>query len=238
MDIKQKFYRTYLVKVKTPKGVFWYAGKHESYHVNPYEDKYPGSGKILWNIYRKYGFNYKIKWSKCHGTRKKSYDVERDLIAAVKNKHPNTCINISPGGPGGEGIKWTERQRMEHKLRLNNPETKQRMREAQKIAQNKEDRKARQSEVMKEFYANGGNKKVSEGTSRAQRIAPHWHEPLKTEIYNIWISLGKPTTGPVVKALKGKYDVTSSALKKFNISVQKGRYKYSCKLNRRLKWLT
>lgn len=213
MGIKQKFYRTYIVKVRTPKGVFWYAGKHESFIVNPYDDKYPGSGKILWNIYRKYGFNYKIRWSKCHGSREKSYEVERELISALKRKHPDTCINISPGGQGGEGRKWTEQQRLEHKLRLNNPKTKTRMKNSQRIAQNRAERKARQSEVMKKFYSNDGNKKISEGTSRAQRKAPHWHEPLKSEIHELWVSLGKPATGPVVKALKGKYDVTSSALK-------------------------
>lgn len=47
MAIKVKFFRTYIVKVKTPKGVFWYGGKHESYFLNPKMDKYPGSGKIL-----------------------------------------------------------------------------------------------------------------------------------------------------------------------------------------------
>lgn len=87
------------------------------------------------------------------------------------------------------------------------------MKKAQSTAQNRPERKSGQSEIMTNFYNNGGAKKVSEATSKAQRTAPHWHEPLKSEIYEIWISLGKPTTGPVVKALKGKYDVTASALK-------------------------
>lgn len=42
------------------KGVFWYVGKYELFIVNIYNDKYLGLGKILWNIYCKYGFNYKI----------------------------------------------------------------------------------------------------------------------------------------------------------------------------------
>ncbi|MFP9058810.1 hypothetical protein, partial [Enterococcus faecalis] len=100
------------------------------------------------------------RWSKCHGSREKSYEVERELISALKRKHPDTCINISPGGQGGEGRKWTEQQRLEHKLRLNNPETKTRMKNSQRIAQNRAERKARQSEVMKKFYSNGGNKKI------------------------------------------------------------------------------
>ena len=87
------------------------------------------------------------------------------------------------------------------------------MSKAQKIAQNRPERKERQSEIMEEFYKNGGANKVSKATSKAQRTAQHWHEPLRSEIYQIWIDLGKPTTGPVVKALRGKYDVTSSALK-------------------------
>ena len=213
MDIKNKFFRTYLIKVKTPKGVFWYGGKHESFHENPYLDRYIGSGKILWNIYRKYGFNHRIKWSKCNGSREKAYSEEISLIKALRLKHPQHCINISPGGQGGEGILWNEEQKLRHKIRLKDPVTKKSMSISQKEAQNKKERKIRQSEIMKEFYKNGGNKKVSEGTSKAQRKAPHWHEPLKSEIYDLWINLGKPTTGPVVKALKGKYDVKPSALK-------------------------
>lgn len=213
MAIKVKFFRTYIVRVKTPKGVFWYGGKHESYFMDPKKDRYPGSGKILWNIYKKYGLNYKIKWSKSFGSREKSYEMERLLIKDLRAKHGKRCLNILPGGQGGEGHKWSEEQCLIHKLRLNKKETKERMRKAQKIAQNRPERKVRQSEIMSEFYKNGGFEKVSKATSKAQRIAPHWHEPLKSEIYQIWLDLGKPTTGPVVKALVGKYEVTASALK-------------------------
>lgn len=213
MAIKVKFFRTYIVKVKTPKGVFWYGGKHESYFLNPKMDKYPGSGKILWNIYRKYGMYYKIRWSSSFGSRAKSYEMERHLIKDLRAKHGKNCLNILPGGQGGEGHKWTEEQKIIHRLRLNRKETKERMSKAQKIAQNRPERKERQSEIMEEFYKNGGANKVSKATSKAQRTAQHWHEPLRSEIYQIWIDLGKPTTGPVVKALRGKYDVTSSALK-------------------------
>lgn len=213
MAIKTKFFRTYIVRVKTPKGVFWYGGKHESYYLDPYKDKYPGSGKILWNVYHKYGLKYKIKWSKCHGSRERAYEVERILIKELRDKHNENCLNILPGGQGGEGHKWSEEQCITHKIRLNMHETKAKMKKAQFIAQNKPERKIRQSEIMNNFYNNGGSKKVSEATSKAQRTAPHWHEPLKSEIYEIWLSLGKPTTGPVIKALKGKYEVTSNALK-------------------------
>ena len=172
-----------------------------------------GSGKILWNIYRKYGLKYKIRWSKCYGSRDKAYLEERKLIKALKDKHSKACINILPGGQGGEGYKWSEEKCIKHKLRLNEPDTKIRMSKSQTIAQNRPERKELQSEIMNKFYREGGSQKVSEATSKAQRTALHWHEPLKSEIYEIWISLGKPTTGPVVKALKGKYNVTPSALK-------------------------
>lgn len=214
MAIKAKFYRTYLIKIKTPKGVFWYGGKHETFILNPNKDKYPGSGKILWNMYKKYGLKYKIRWFVGHQNLEESFEHERLLIAKIREKHPNECLNILPGGAGGEGHKWTEEQCIEHQLRLNKPETKIKMRKAQAVAQNRPERKARQSEIMKEFYTNGGNKIISEATSKAQRTAAHWHEPLKSEIYQIWLSLGKPAGATaVVKALKGKYETTPSALK-------------------------
>lgn len=213
MAIKAKFFRTYIVRVRTPKGVFWYGGKHESYLENPNKDKYPGSGKILWNIYKKYGFNYKIKWSKTFGSREKSFEMERILIKDLREKHGKACINILPGGKGGIGHKWTEEQCLIHKLRLNRKETKERMKHAQKIAQNRPERKARQSEIMKEFYENGGSDKVSKATSKAQRIALHWQMPLKKEIYDLWLNLGKPKQGEVVKALSCKYPCTGSSIK-------------------------
>lgn len=213
MAIKAKFYRTYLIKIKTPKGVFWYGGKHETFILNPNKDKYSGSGKILWNMYKKYGLKYKIRWFVGHQNLEEAFEHERLLIAKIREKHPNECLNILPGGTG-KGHKLTEAQCIANKLRLNKKETKIKMRKAQAVAQNRPERKARQSEIMKEFYENGGSKIISEATSKAQRTAPHWHEPLKSEIYQIWLSLGKPK-GPtaVTNALKGTYDVPPSALK-------------------------
>ena len=214
MDIKAKFYRTYIVRVKTPKGVFWYGGKHESNHLNPYDDKYPGSGTRLWNIYKKYGLKYKIRWFKNHANIKKCFEHERALIRKLREKHGlYYCINIADGGVGGEGFSWSNEQKLAQKLRLNEPETKAKMSKSQKVAQNRSSRRERQSEVMNKFYKNGGSKKVSESTSKAQRTALHWHEPLKSEIYNLWVSLGRPKQGAVAKALKGKYECTGSSIK-------------------------
>ena len=56
---------------------------------------------------------------------------------------------------------------------------------AQKIAQNKPERKIRQSEIMAEFYANGGSEKVSIGVKRKQRSGIWWKHPLKRQIYDI-----------------------------------------------------
>lgn len=139
--------------------------------------------------------------------------MERILINALKTKYGVRCLNISPGGQGGEGIKWTKEQRDNHKILLNQHNVKERMKISQTIAQNRIERKLRQSEIMKEFYTNGGAQEVSKATSKAQRIAPHWHEPLKSEIRELWLSLGKPTQGVVAKALSGKYEVTASQLK-------------------------
>lgn len=80
------------------KGVFWYVGKYELFIVNIYNDKYLGLGKILWNIYCKYGFNYKIWWLKWYGFREKLYEVECELIFVLKCKYLDICINIFFGG--------------------------------------------------------------------------------------------------------------------------------------------
>ncbi|QWQ55824.1 homing endonuclease [Escherichia phage P479] len=214
MAIKARFHRTYIIKVKTPKGVFWYGGKHETNVLDPYKDRYSGSGKILWNIYKKYGVKYQIRWFVGHQNREMAFEHERYLISLLNSKHGSNCINILPGGQGGGGYEWTDEMKLAQTLRLNKPETKAKMKSAQCVAQNRPERKSRQSKAMSEFYANGGNKIVSEATSKAQRTAAHWHEPLKSEIYQIWLSLGKPGgASAVVKALKGKYETTPSALK-------------------------
>lgn len=211
--IKRKYFRTYIIKITTPKRVVWYAGKHESYFKDPKKDPYKGSGKILNNIYRKYNPKYSIRWFKCHGSLHLAFEHEKLLISKLKEKHKDSCINIALGGQGGEGVKWSTAQKIKHRCKLNSKATKEKMKSSQKKAQNTLKRKSRQSEIMKAFYSKGGATKVALGVSKAQRKALHWYEPLKLEIYNLWLDLGKPKQGQIVKALKGKYDCTGSSIK-------------------------
>lgn len=214
MATKTKFYRTYIIRLRTPKGVFYYAGQHLSYKFEARLDRYLGSGTLLNSFKRKYGNTIcKIRWLKDFRTLVEVNAAEIELISKMKFKHKEKCLNISPGG-NSEGFKWPEDKKIQHKVLLNSESIKLKMRASQSRAQNMKSRKLRQSEIMNSFYSNSESRKIiSESTSKAQRTALHWKMPLKRQIFDLWISLGKPKQGEVVKALNGIYPCTSSSLK-------------------------
>ncbi|AWD90459.1 hypothetical protein KNT87_gp020 [Erwinia phage Cronus] len=214
MATKTKFYRTYLIKINAPSGAFYYAGQHLSYKFEARLDRYLGSGTILNHFKRKYGTDIcKIRWLKDFRYLEDVNIAEVELISKLKRKYGKRCLNLAPGG-NLPGFKWSEDKKKTHKILLNNPNVKSKMCSSQKKAQNNYKRKLRQSEIMNNFYSNLSSRKiVSQATSKAQRIALHWKLPLKKQIFDLWISLGKPKQGEVVKALNGIYSCTSSSLK-------------------------
>lgn len=211
MPIKTVYYRTYIARLRTPKGVFYYGGQHKSYNYDAKLDRYKGSGTRLWNLYRKYGFG-QIRWLNEFRTLGQVNIAEISLISNLRSKHENFCVNIESGGNCGARV-WTEDDKLAHKEILNKESVKAKMRSSQKIAQNRIERRARQSEIMKDLYANGLSDVVSKRTSEAQRKAPHWSMPLKKKIFDKWIELGQPKQGALAKSISDFYVTTGSKLK-------------------------
>ena len=78
-----------------------YIGQHK---YNKLNDKYMGSGKRLWEAYRKYGFENFEKQILVFNISKREYAdlLEKTFIASEREKVGiKNCYNISNGGNGG-----------------------------------------------------------------------------------------------------------------------------------------
>lgn len=190
-------FRTYIVRVKIPSGIFWYAGQRKLSRLDMSKDShYRGSGVKIQRLQSLYGKEcFHIKWLSYHYSREKSNKHEEYLISKLKEKHGKNCLNISNQGHYTSYNKATASK-------------------TQKIVQNRPERKKRQSEVMQEFYAKGGNKLVSEGVKRKQRSGVWWKNPLKAEIYCIWKNSKTKAMKEVIEQVnKTNPEITSSQLK-------------------------
>lgn len=139
-----------------------YIGQHKYQKLY---DKYLGSGKRLWEAYRKYGFeNFKKDILVFNIVRKDFIDLlEKEYIAFERLNNKNGCYNIADGGEGGPGIKKGIHLSEEHKRKLS---------EAHKGKRHSDTQKQKVSKSLLKYYethygsAKGKHWNVSEETKR------------------------------------------------------------------------
>lgn len=165
-------WRTYIIKVLLPdKRVYWYGGQHKfSKDEIAKGSTYKGSGTLVNRMQHKYGDScLKIRWLNWYDSQDSVNLAEIVLIDQLKAKHGPACINLMPGGQFAKRDRKTCSQ-------------------VQKIVQNKPERKKRQSEIMINFYANGGREIISKSIRAKFRTGVWWSDPCKSKIKTLIIS--------------------------------------------------
>jgi len=125
-----------------------YRGVHKTKNLN---DGYLGSGVLLTKAIRKYG---KQNFSREILVELFSYEemIEEEKYVDHKWVFRRDTYNLETGGISGR--EWSNEAKTKHKLRMNSPETKKRLCEAQKKLQNTPKRKNRAREIMNELWGN------------------------------------------------------------------------------------
>jgi group I intron endonuclease len=96
----------------------YYYGMHKrkSLNIDPLDDKYYGSGKIVNNYYEKYPFEQGVTAIKeiveYNDTKKENAEREEHYIGNLWETDP-LCLNLKAGGIGGGG-KWSDEQRKKY----------------------------------------------------------------------------------------------------------------------------
>lgn len=127
-----------------------YIGQRKYSKLN---DDYKGSGKRLWEAYRKYGFeNFKKEILVFNISERKHADLlEKTFIVSEREKvGVENCYNISDGGTGGNlGEEVSKKISEALKGRQFSEETRQKMSEVNKGKRLSEETKQKISESMK-----------------------------------------------------------------------------------------
>ena len=117
--MENKWYYIYKITLLCGKlANHYYYGMHKrnSLDIDPMDDKYYGSGKIVNNYYEKYPFEQGVTAIKeiieYNDTKKKNAERE-DYYIGDKWLTDPLCLNLKAGGIGGGG-KWTEEARAKH----------------------------------------------------------------------------------------------------------------------------
>lgn len=157
-----------------------YIGQHEYKDLN---EPYKGSGKRLWEAYRKYGFeNFKKKILVFNVAKKEHIDLlEKTFIASERERvGAENCYNISDGGGGFSGHCSEEtKQKISETLKGKHPseETRRKMSEGHKGMRYSEEVRRRKSEAMKgkkrDPHSEETRRKMSEA-HKGQRKGKHW----------------------------------------------------------------
>ena len=133
-----------------------YIGQHQS---KKNDDSYFGSGKILQNALKKYGIESfmveNIHWTT---SIKKPNEAEIFFIAAYDSTNPKVGYNITQGGMGSLGEKFSEETRKKlseakKKYYEEHPEAREKNREASKKQWADPETKKKMSEVRKKQWA-------------------------------------------------------------------------------------
>lgn len=137
-----------------------YIGQHRYYNEDrPMERKgsklYRGSGQLLWQAYKKYGFSNFTTEILYKRILNKSTANSMEIYAIAKYKPE---YNISKGGTGGASCKHTE-------------EFKQKLSQMMKGKPKSEAAKAKQSQTMKELYSAGLTKRWTSDARKKQSEA-------------------------------------------------------------------
>lgn len=100
------FYRTYITTFVRSNGVHYYAGKRKSKYENPVNDPYFGSGREITNAFAKYGRECILSTEWFEHTEDTYASEEIKLIASVKERYGDLCVNKHIGGEGGNTLKF------------------------------------------------------------------------------------------------------------------------------------
>lgn len=161
-----------------------YIGQRKYSKLN---DDYKGSGKRLWEAYRKYGFeNFKKEILVFNISERKHADLlEKTFIVSEREKvGVENCYNISDGGTGGNlGEEVSKKISEALKGRQFSEETRQKMSEARKGKHFSEEHKKKMSEAHKGQIPWSKGKHLSEETKKklseakkGKKIRPHSEE--------------------------------------------------------------
>ena len=106
-------YKITLLKGKLANHYYYGMHKRDNLDIDPLDDKYYGSGKIVNNYYQKHPFEQGVTAIKeiieYNGTKEENAQRE-DFYIGDKWLTDPLCLNLKAGGIGGGG-KWTEEQR-------------------------------------------------------------------------------------------------------------------------------
>ena len=106
----KKFYYVYFITLDTPHGEMYYIGKR-SCNCEIEKDNYWGSGLLLKKAINKYGKERMTKKIICeYTTEEEAYEKEKYFIS-IFNACCDSCFyNLTEGGEGSLGYKFTEEQ--------------------------------------------------------------------------------------------------------------------------------
>lgn len=185
---------------------------------------YKGSGVLLKKAYRKYGCeNFTIEVIEfCADASLDSLEVK--YITEYNTKTPNG-YNITDGGRGCAGKKWTDEQRENMRIAQNRPELKAKRSEQMTGRAISEDAKKKLSDKAKERYKNPEKRKeIAEHLNRIRPKSPKekiFICPLKLAYLN--------SKRPLLQELADAFDCDKRIVKK-------RAEKYGIKLNLRNGW--
>lgn len=127
-----------------------YIGKR-SCNCDIKEDTYMGSGKYLWNAYKKYGLNnFQKEVLKICDTEQEALEYEKKLIAKLNATTSSDYYNIAEGGQGGNAIAgFTEEEMKAYKIKLSKSGKKSRKKIVVVLPNNNVERFESEKEAVK-----------------------------------------------------------------------------------------
>lgn len=208
MKYKEKLYH-YTYKITNLCNGKIYLGVHST---NSMDDGYLGSGDVITLAKKKYGKeNFKIEILEKFSSFEESRQAERELVNLEVVLDPNT-YNLKIGGLGGRRIGYiaSEKERAHlskiTKKRYEDPKERAKTSIALLKANSKPEVKQKKKEVfstkeykekcslssLKSWSDKNIHLKQSLAIKEGKRSSIIWKEPLKSQLYSLWIDSKRP----------------------------------------------